>query len=523
MSSRPANRTAAPSNVKPAKPQAAAADVVTGGSSNFLMFNAMPSVLSSMIFHVVLFLILALLFVSIDDGRLVQEFVMATDSREEVEDVKEIDPQEIVPLEIKTVELEPTELAMVDSPLEVDTPDPSEFSDPESGAVDVPIHDPLGELVAPEIFNPSKTGWHAKQPFDGRSSPKGRLRQAIDNGGDPDTEEAVQRALKWLASRQSRDDGGWNFDHNAGNSVNPARCPNPGSADDVRNGATGLILLPFLGSGQTHKEGVYKAEVRAGLAYLIRKMKVEGGRGSWHEPGGSMYSHGICAIAMCEAYAMTHDRELLAPAQLALNYIVYAQDPVGGGWRYNPQQAGDTSAMGWQLMALKSGHMAYLKVPEGSVLGAAKFLDSVQTDSGARYGYATPGGGQSTTSVGLLSRMYLGWKHDNPAMQRGVAFLDKTGPSKSGNMYYNYYATQVCRHYEGEVWQRWNAEMKPWLLLKQSDMGVTAGSWYFPGGDHGADRGGRLYCTAMATMMLEVYYRHQPLYRQQAVDDEFAL
>ena len=76
-----------------------------------------------------------------------------------------------------------------------------------------------------------------------------------------------------------------------------------------------------------------------------------------------MYSHGLAAITLCEAYAMTHDRKLMGPAQLSLNHIVYAQDPIGGGWRYAPRQPGDTSVVGWQLMALKSGHMAYLAVP----------------------------------------------------------------------------------------------------------------------------------------------------------------
>ena len=45
-----------------------------------------------------------------------------------------------------------------------------------------------------------------------------------------------------------------------------------------------------------------------------------------------------------------------------------------------------------------------------------------------------------------------------------------------------------------------------------------AGSWYFP--DRHGDKGGRLYNTAMAVMILEVYYRYMPLYRQQAVEDE---
>ncbi len=220
---------------------------------------------------------------------------------------------------------------------------------------------------------------------------------------------------------------------------------------------------------------------------------------------------------------MTHDKELLAPAQLCLNFIVYAQDPVGGGWRYSPKQAGDTSAVGWQLMALKSGHMAYLEIPPGTVVGAMKFLDSVQADSGAQYGYTGPATGRdTTTAVGLLCRMYLGWKHDEPALQRGVDIIDKHGPSKT-DMYYNYYATQVCRHFEGEVWDRWNGRTRDWLVNSQSKEGVTQGSWWMGAAGHANGRGGRLYTTSMATMILEVYYRHLPLYRKAASEEEFPL
>ena len=220
---------------------------------------------------------------------------------------------------------------------------------------------------------------------------------------------------------------------------------------------------------------------------------------------------------------MTHDKELLAPAQLCLNFIVYAQDPVGGGWRYAPRQAGDTSAVGWQLMALKSGHMAYLEVPPGTVVGAMKFLDSVQANSGAEYGYTGPAEGRAATSaVGLLCRMYLGWKHDNPGLQQGVEIIDKRGPSKN-DMYYNYYATQVVRQYDGEVSERWNGRLLDWLVGQQAKDGAKAGSWHFRGGDHGSERGGRLYCTAMSTMILEVPYRNMPIYRNHASDDDFKL
>src|SRR5690606_10019094 len=154
----------------------------------------------------------------------------------------------------------------------------------------------------------------------------------------------------------------------------------------------------------------YSQPVGAGLHFLTRSMRTSAAGGDLRDAGGRMYSHGLAAIALCEAYAMTKDPSLLGPAQLAIYYTVHAQDPVGGGWRYTPQQAGDTSAVGWQIMALKSAHLAYLQVPPLAVQRSAYFLDRVQTENGAFYGYTSPGKGGATTAVGLLARIHLGWK-----------------------------------------------------------------------------------------------------------------
>jgi hypothetical protein len=330
--------------------------------------------------------------------------------------------------------------------------------------------------------------------------------------------------------------GAWSFDHTVG----PGRrlSPNPGTLKEGFNGATAMALLPFLGAGHTHMEGEYKKVVQGGLLFLVSSARRQNRGGlptaSYEEPGGSMYSHGLATIVLCEAYGMTQDRALMEPAQLAINHIVYAQDPVGGGWRYQPKQPGDTSVVGWQLMALKSAHMSYLQVPPNTVRGASNFLDIVQTDGGAKYGYTDPGTGQATSAVGLLCRMYLGWKRENPGLQRGVEFLSKLGPNLNdrggANMYFNYYATQVLRQYGGEkgdpqwaVWEKWNEQMRDPLIAVQSKSGPTEGSWYFANGDHGCERGGRLYCTSMATMILEVYYRHMPLYQKTATEADFPL
>ncbi len=154
------------------------------------------------------------------------------------------------------------------------------------------------------------------------------------------------------------------------------------------------------------------------------------------------------------------------------------------------------------------------------------FLNKVQTDEGAAYGYVSrndrPKNG-ATTAIGLLCRMYFGWDKENPALQRGVGVLSKRGPSTGSNtdMYYNYYATQVMRHWEGEEWEKWNEVMRDYLIETQAKEGAETGSWYFDDpSDHGA-QGQRLYITSMATMTLEVYYRHLPLYQKSSTDAEF--
>ena len=115
--------------------------------------------------------------------------------------------------------------------------------------------------------------------------------------------------------------------------------------------------------------------------------------------------------------------------------------------------------------------------------------------------------------MGLDCRMQLGWKHDHEALAEGVAFLDQAGPSTS-NLYFDYYATEVMFHYGGKPWERWNARLRDKLVETQDRAGVKAGSWHFKPGDHGAERGGRLYCTALAALILETYYRQPRIYAE---------
>jgi hypothetical protein len=357
----------------------------------------------------------------------------------------------------------------------------------------------------------------ARDPFVGGGGLEGRGQRgqlAYENGATPQSEAAVEAGLAWLAAHQFKD-GSWHFDHTLAGSPCNGYCRNAGK-NASSTGATAMALLAFYGAGYTHSKGPYQQQVNRGLYYLGSRMLLTPNGGDMQE--GTMYAQGLSAIALCEAYAMSGDENLRPFAEHAIRFILYAQDRKGGGWRYTPGEPGDTTVHGWQLMALKSAALAGIRVPSPAWHSAGAFLDSVQTDGGAAYGYRTPQRLETTTAVGLLCRMYMGWRPEREALARGVSYLDKIGPSKS-NMYYNYYATQVMHHFGGEPWQRWNSQMRDYLVATQEGVGHETGSWHFDE-QHG-NVGGRLYTTAMAVMTLEVYYRYMPLYRDRAVRESF--
>ena len=366
--------------------------------------------------------------------------------------------------------------------------------------------------------------------LSGRGSMKGML--VSQGGGSEGSEKSVALGLAWIAQHQNPD-GSWRYDFTTCPTCR-GQCGNPGGNKSM-NSATAFALLPFLGSGITHKQGnlEYRKTVANGLKFLLSNARQtpEGLSFIDVKDGQGMYHHGITAMAISEAAAMSQDPQLLAASQQASNYISYAQIPSDGGWRYQPrdQTGGDTSVVGWQIMALKSAAIGGASVSPDTLSKARRFLNNVvAAEGGSKYGYASnrmDSEGlardiRATTSIGLLCQMYMGWRADNPALIRGVDYISIQGPDAT-NMYYNYYATQVMHHYGGEQWDKWNRGLRDALVSKQVTEGHERGSWYHPGNWN--DNGGRLYTTSMAVMILEVYYRHLPLFKAKATREEFPL
>jgi len=323
-------------------------------------------------------------------------------------------------------------------------------------------------------------------------------------GGTKTTEESVINGLKWLA-RNQKPDGSWSL-----------QGPySDGGNDENAISATAMALLAFQGQGSTHKAGEFKANVVKGWNWLLKHQAKDGDFYSSGPPHQRLYTQAQCSIAICELYGMTKDSMYRQPAELAVKYAARAQDPKGGGWRYEPGNDSDTSVTGWFVIALQSAKMGGLKVDDAVLDGISKYLDSAQENEGRRYAYTagtfvTP----AVTAEGLLCRQYLGWKQDDPRLVEGIQALNNNKVNYKGvdpDVYYWYYATQATHHMEGQIWEDWNNTMRQEVPAHQIKNGAEAGSWD-PKGDKWGSSGGRLYVTCLSLYMLEVYYRHLPIY-----------
>lgn len=497
------------------------------------LWSGVPSWLVSTAVHVGALLILGAWNIEPIQKEL-KMLLIASESSGESDALEEFSIDEAMSAELVATETEESaaEAPVVDPNL-VDTQVEMDFTEVVSANMPAVAMPSVTQSLVPKKGLASQANAAMLAAMNGRS--KEVKRDLLSKyGGSTDTEKAVALALKWLATHQDKNTGGWSLTHSLACN---GQCDHPGKKRFSVNAATGLALMCFLGAGQTHLEGEHKATVFGGLSFLIKNMKFDksAGGNAWYVGGDlngipmdDMYGHGIAAIAMCEAYGMTRDPALFEAAQAGVNYLTYAQNPSTGGWHYGPKGLGDTSVVGWQMMAIKSGAMSGLAIDLDVVRRANVFLDQMSWGpNNGFYHYShdsvrqNAGYNPSTTACAVLCRLYSGVSKEHPSVKSAVDKFDQDGPSPS-NTYYNYYGTQVMKQVGGAPWEKWNVKMRDKLLASQTISGHAAGSWYWEDG-HSTESGGRFYTTCMATMMLEVYYRYLPIYSEQTEEDAFKL
>jgi len=355
---------------------------------------------------------------------------------------------------------------------------------------------------------------------------KHRLLALERGGGSEQSEAAIQRALVWLAAHQSKD-GRWSY---------------TGTDNKHHNdiALTSLAVLAFLGSG--HKPLIQQTDsksenpvakidgkvdhqetIRRGVKWLMKKRKRMKLTSSRTPMGCGTYQAALGTMALAEAYGMSGAEPIRIEAQKAVNYAFNIQNRLGG-WGYRARgNRNDTSVTGWWVMALKSAQMANLKVDRKKLALAGWFLKSVTHKKGTvsyqfigRSLHKRSGGGGGSrrmTAVSLACIQFLGAKKDD---RRVVACAKRTlkerwRPGQS-DFYLRYYQTLGLFHsHRGTPeWATFNESLQDTLIQTQVMIGSVnenKGSWS-PNTDQYGGQWKRVGQTALAVLMLEIYYRY---------------
>ena len=337
------------------------------------------------------------------------------------------------------------------------------------------------------------------------------------DNGDPTTEHAVMKALRWLKKTQ-RTDGSW-------------------TGNPVSN--TGLAVLAYLAHGEVPSGSrEFGQTVERALDYLINAQTGEGDETRFRGADGNEYAFLIATYALSEAYGMTRNPNAKVAAMKGLGRIVRNQSPTGG-WDYGLNRTStrdDMSFAGWALQALKAGKMAGLH-PEGldeCIKRAMKCLEQ-RNFRGGGFGYTAGGGPTGLTATGCLAMQLLGFG-DRPEVKSALDYMrewrpafdkDKMAAKTPGAcpQYYCYYAAQ-CKYQAGmgtgatpadkQAWQQWNAAMKalyPKSIITPAETvegpdGQPKAIGYWTNADaHGA---GDTMATCLCALQLMVYYRYLP-------------
>ena len=363
-------------------------------------------------------------------------------------------------------------------------------------------------------------------PLTAGRAPDQRAKLVRKHGGSSATEKAVANALAWLARHQS-EAGFWDadgFGEAAGQKESDGKGggwhgePVPSPFDRE---VTALAALAFLGAGHRPGDGKYGVQLDAALEWL--------GAGVGQ---GTLFAIAYTTQAFAEAWDLTGETRYREAARRGVEVMLGCRHP-SAGWRYSPGMAmasgvPTTTAV---VVALRTAEECGIEVDDDTyrrevLAWLDKLVDRGSGKIAYHMGAKRLGYTPTTTNAasGLLIRAWLGVPVGDVRNRKGIAVLGKRKPRWSIRFkrmkvngrerevqigflqhYYWWHATEALAKLRPASWSSWNGALKKALLPKQRKSGPWAGSWD-PVGTYGKV-GGRVFSTALCTLMLESYYR----------------
>jgi hypothetical protein len=344
-------------------------------------------------------------------------------------------------------------------------------------------------------------------------------------------DEAVGRALNWVATKQNRDGSFQTLPH-------------------AQPGVTSLCLLSFLAHGHLPGEGEYGEQLDKAIDYIVACQKRNGllalvapngdglNRNIDHEIGYTVcYNHAIAGLVLCEAYAMNGSeraKELEPVIKRAMDATLEMQNwPKDhavdeGGWRYlddYDDRDSDLSVTGWQLMFLRSAKNAGFDVADEPITRAIGYVRRCFRQDVGSFSYKT--GDENRVSrgmsgAGVLALAHAGL-HGTPEAKQAGEWILRSGfdeyngfgrlnGSRREDDRYHYGLLTCCQamyQLGGSPWHEFYPPTVHALLSGQE------GEGYWPVENHYRDAAfGEAYTTAICVLALGAPNQLLPVFQR---------
>jgi hypothetical protein len=332
-------------------------------------------------------------------------------------------------------------------------------------------------------------------------------------------QDAAERGLTWLASRQEAN-GGWTADvgHKQRDEYHVlSSIAEQKARGQAHLGVTAFCGLAFLAGGHLPGRGKYGDVVDAVLRYVLAHTEENG---YLRDGETRMYSHAFATLFLAEAYGMVRQPAIKVSLERAVHWIVDNQNRYGA-WRYNPFTIeADLSVTVCQLQALRAARNIGIEVPRSCIDAALEYVLRSRVTAGYHAGlfhYKIHGRGayskpdEFSINAAAVTALASAGNYDQELWAPALDLVDEkyveTRRYYADHYYYwygNYYACQAFFWAGGPRFHAYYSRLADDLLaLQRKD-----GSWRNETGP------GDAFSTAVGALILQLPRQYLPIFQR---------
>ncbi len=372
------------------------------------------------------------------------------------------------------------------------------------------------------VLNPCSELWAQSAASAGVPDTHSDLSDALSPEEWKRVDQAVERALEWLASHQEPD-GSF--------PTRPVGQP----------AITSLCVMAFLSAGHQPGEGPHGEKIGRAIDFVLDCQQPNGlfsyvapetvhvHQGASH---AAVYNHAIAGLMLSEVYGqVSRERSVKIERAVRLALTVTGDqqqerksDPRDvGGWRYLQTigtSGSDLSVTGWQLMFLRSAKNAQFDVDDKVINGAVTYVESLYQSAEGEFYYGHISDNDRYASRGMMGvgalSLALAGKHNTKMAHRVGDWLlarpfhtyGETNHHYDRFHYSAYYCSNAMAQLGGNYWRQFFPTLATTLLGAQS----PDGSWLAESGEDSMY--GPAYPTALSVLTLTPAYQLLPIYQR---------